>query len=59
MLLIGIHMRIIRNTAKNPSVILLLIWISYVISWMYSPFAFMITHLLDRIHVRTILRDFS
>ena len=59
MLLIGIHMRIIRNTAKNPSVILLLIWISYVMSWVYSPFAFIITHLLDRIHVRTILRDFS
>ena len=59
MLLIGIHMRIIRNTAKNPSVILLLIWISYVVSWVYSPFVFIITHLFDRIHVRTILRDFS
>jgi glycosyltransferase involved in cell wall biosynthesis len=57
MLLVGLHMRIIRNTLKNPSIILLFTWAIYMAGWIYSPVMFVVAHYWDRIHVRTILRD--
>ena len=57
MLLIGLHSRIIRNTLNNPSLPLVITWVTYVAGWIYNPLLFVITHLSDRIHVRHILRD--
>ncbi len=57
MLLAGLHLRIIRNTLKNPTIILVFTWVTYVSGWIYSPILFIVAHFCDRIHVRTILRD--
>jgi glycosyltransferase involved in cell wall biosynthesis len=57
MLLIGLHTRIIRNTLNNPSLPLVITWVTYVAGWIYNPLLFVVTHLSDRIHVRYILRD--
>ena len=57
MLLIGLHSRIIRNTLNNPSLPLVITWVTYVAGWIYNPLLFVVTHLSDRIHVRHILRD--
>lgn len=57
MLLIGLHSRIIRNTLNNPSLPLVITWVTYVAGWIYNPLLFVVTHLSDRIHVSHILRD--
>ena len=57
MLLIGLHSRIIRNTLNNPSLPLVITWVTYAAGWIYNPLLFVVTHLSDRIHVRHILRD--
>ena len=57
MLLIGLHTRIIRNTLNNPSLPLVITWVTYVAGWIYNPLLFVVTHLSDRIHVSHILRD--
>ena len=57
MLLIGLHSRIIRNTLNNPSLPLVITWVTYVAGWIYNPLLFVVTHLSDRIHVSYILRD--
>ena len=57
MLLIGLHFRIIRNTIKNPSLVLVITWATYLTGWLYHPVAFIIAHFSDRVHVRKILRD--
>ena len=57
MLLIGLHSRIIRNTLNNPSLPIVITWVTYIAGWIYNPLLFVITHLSDRIHVSYILRD--
>lgn len=57
MLLIGLHSRIIRNTIKKPSTLLVITWATYLTGWLYNPVAFLIAHISDRVHVRNILRD--
>ena len=57
MLLIGLHFRIIRNTIKKPSTLLVITWATYLTGWLYHPVAFLIAHISDRVHVRNILRD--
>ena len=57
MLLIGLHSRIIRNTIKKPSIVLVITWATYLTGWLYHPVAFLIAHITDRVHVRNILRD--
>ena len=57
MLLIGLHSRIIRNTLNNPSLSLVITWVTYIAGWIYNPLLFVATHLSDRIHVKHILRD--
>ena len=57
MLLIGLHTRIIRNTLNNPSLPIVITWVTYVAGWIYNPLLFVVTHLSDRIHVSYILRD--
>ena len=57
MLLIGLHSRIIRNTLYNPSLPLVITWVTYAAGWIYNPLLFVVTHLSDRIHVTHILRD--
>ena len=57
MLLIGLHARIIRNTVKNPTISLAFTWVTYIIGWVYNPLMFILTHLADRVHVSSILRD--
>ena len=57
MLLIGLHTRIFRNTLNNPSLPLVITWVTYVAGWIYNPILFVVTHLSDRIHVSHILRD--
>jgi len=57
MLLIGLHSRIIRNTIKKPSTLLVITWATYLTGWLYHPVAFLIAHISDRVHVRNILRD--
>lgn len=57
MLLIGLHTRIIRNTLNNPSLPLVITWVTYIAGWIYNPLLFVVTHLSDRIHVTQILRD--
>ena len=57
MLLIGLHSRIIRNTIKKPSIVLVITWATYLTGWLYHPVAFLIAHITDRMHVRNILRD--
>ena len=57
MLLIGLHSRIIRNTLNNPSLPLVITWVTYIAGWIYNPLLFVVTHLSDRIHVSHILRD--
>ena len=57
MLLIGLHLRIIRNTIKKPSIVLVITWASYLAGWLYNPVAFIMAHFSDRLHVRKILRD--
>jgi glycosyltransferase involved in cell wall biosynthesis len=57
MLLIGLHSRIIRNTIKKPSIVLVITWATYLTGWLYHPVAFLIAHITDRVHVRKILRD--
>ena len=56
MLLIGLHTRIIQNTLHSPSFLLGLIWITYLAGWIYSPFIFLLTHIIDRFHVYSISR---
>ena len=57
MLLIGLHSRIIRNTLNNPSLPIVITWVTYIAGWVYNPLLFVVTHLSDRIHVSHILRD--
>lgn len=57
MLLIGLHARIIRNTVKNPTISLAFTWVTYIIGWVYNPLMFILTHLADRVHVSSIMRD--
>ena len=57
MLLIGLHARIIRNTVKNPTISLAFTWVTYIIGWVYNPLMFILTHLADRMHVSSIMRD--
>lgn len=57
MLLIGLHVRIIRNTLNNPSLALFITWATYLIGWVYNPLLFVVTHLSDRIHVSSIRKD--
>ena len=57
MLLIGLHVRIVRNTIMSPSIILLGTWAIYILGWTYNPILLVVTHIMDRIHVATILRD--
>ena len=57
MLLIGLHSRIIRNTLNNPSLPIVITWVTYIAGWIYNPLLFVVTHLSDRIHVSYILRD--
>ena len=56
MLLIGLHTRIIRNTLNNPSLPIVITWVTYIAGWIYNPLLFVVTHLSDRIHVSYILR---
>ena len=56
MLLIGLHVRIIQNTLEKPSIIIAIIWISYLCAWIYTPIIFLATHLADRLHVESITR---
>ena len=57
MLLLGLHLRIFRNTLNRPTLPLVLTWVTYAVGWIYSPFMFVVTHLSDRVHVSTIQRD--
>tara|TARA_B100000683_G_scaffold216672_1_gene212399 strand:+ start:219 stop:1061 length:843 start_codon:yes stop_codon:yes gene_type:complete len=57
MLLVGLHSRIIRNTLNNPSLPIVITWVTYIAGWVYSPLLFVVTHLSDRIHVSQIMRD--
>jgi len=57
MLLIGLHIRIIQNTKEKPSIIIAIIWITYVCAWIYTPVIFLATHLADRLHVESITRS--
>ena len=57
MLLVGLHSRIIRNTLNNPSLPIVITWVTYIAGWIYNPLLFVVTHLSDRIHVSYILRD--
>lgn len=57
MLLIGLHVRIIQNTLEKPSIIIAIIWISYLCAWIYTPIIFLATHLADRLHVESITRS--
>ena len=57
MLLIGLHSRIIRNTLNNPSLPIVITWVTYIAGWVYNPLLFVVTHLSDRIHVSRIMRD--
>ena len=57
MLLVGLHSRIIRNTLNNPSLPIVITWVTYIAGWIYSPILFVVTHLSDRIHVSQIMRD--
>ncbi len=57
LLLFSLHARILRNTVKNPSLGLIATWASYLAGWIYNPLWFVITHLSDRIHVSSIMRD--
>ena len=57
MLLVGLHSRIIRNTLNNPSLPIVITWVTYIAGWIYNPILFVVTHLSDRIHVSHILRD--
>ena len=57
MLLFSLHARVLRNTVKNPSLALIITWASYVAGWVFNPLMFVVTHLSDRIHVSSILRD--
>ena len=54
MLLIGLHLRIIRNTIKKPSIVLVITWASYLTGWLYHPVAFIMARFIDRVHVRKI-----
>jgi len=56
MLFLGLHKRILSNTIQKPSIPILSIWLSYLLSWIYNPLFFIITHFIDRIHVQSILR---
>lgn len=57
MLLIGLHIRIIQNTIEKPSIIIAIIWITYICAWIYTPVIFLATHLADRLHVESITRS--
>ena len=57
MLLVGLHSRIIRNTLNNPSLPIVITWVTYIAGWVYNPLLFVVTHLSDRIHVSQIMRD--
>ena len=57
MLLMGLHSRIIRNTLNNPSLPIVITWVTYIAGWVYNPLLFLVTHLSDRIHVSQIMRD--
>ena len=59
MLLIGLHTRIIRNTLYNPSLPIVITWVTYIAGWVYNPLLFVVTHLSDRIHVSHIRRDLN
>ena len=59
MLLIGQHTRIIRNTLNNPSLPIVITWVTYIAGWVYNPLLFVVTHLSDRIHVSHIRRDLN
>tara|TARA_B100000282_G_scaffold266456_1_gene218194 strand:- start:257 stop:1081 length:825 start_codon:yes stop_codon:yes gene_type:complete len=57
MLLLGLHLRIIRNTLSKPTFPLALVWTTYVLAWTYNPFMFVCAHIADRVHVSIILED--
>tara|TARA_B100000003_G_scaffold130005_1_gene116551 strand:- start:241 stop:1083 length:843 start_codon:yes stop_codon:yes gene_type:complete len=57
MLLVGLHSRVVRNTLNNPSLPIVITWVTYIAGWIYNPLLFVVTHLSDRIHVSYILRD--
>ena len=57
MLLIGLHSRIIRNTLNNPSLPIVITWVTYIAGWVYNPLLFVVTHLSDIILVSQIMRD--
>jgi len=56
MLLLGLHQRVIRNTLNNPTLPLVMTWLTYILGWVYNPFMFLVTHLSDRVHVSQIRR---
>lgn len=57
MLLVGLHLRIIRNTLSKPTLPLALVWATYILAWTYNPIMFVCAHIADRVHVSTILED--
>lgn len=59
MLLIGLHARIISNTFSNPSFFILFVWATYVLAWIYNPIILVFTHIFDRLHVKSIMRDLN
>ena len=57
MLLLGLHLRIIRNTLRKPTFPIAIVWTTYVLAWTYNPIMFVCAHIADRVHVSTILED--
>lgn len=57
MLLLGLHLRIIRNTLSKPTFPIAIVWTTYVLAWTYNPIMFVCAHIADRVHVSTILED--
>ena len=57
MLLLGLHLRIIRNTLIKPTFPIAIVWTTYILAWTYNPFMFVCAHIADRVHVSTILED--
>ena len=57
MLLLGLHLRIFRNTLSKPTFPLALVWTTYILAWTYNPVMFVCAHIADRVHVSTILED--
>ena len=57
MLLLGLHLRIIRNTLSKPTFPIAIVWTTYILAWTYNPFMLVCAHIADRVHVSTILED--